>query len=124
MKIAATYEDGRIFQHFGQSPSFKIYTIDNGTVSESDIVVPEQDMHCAMGGWLAQNGVEALICGGIGQGAINALDSVGVRVYNGVQGSADDAVQAFISGSISFDPHARCRDHEHSREGGCTHHNN
>jgi len=123
LKIAAAYEDGRIFQHFGQSPSFKVYTIENDAVVGTDLVIPERDMHCAMGGWLAQNGVEALICGGIGQGAINALASVGVQVYNGVQGNADDAVQAYLSGALSFDPNAQCHDHEHSHEGSCAHHN-
>ena len=123
MKIAVAYENGQVFQHFGQSPSFKIYSIEQGAVVGSSIVVPERDMHCAMGGWLAQNGVEALICGGIGQGAINALGSGGMQVCNGVQGDADNAVQAFISGSLSFDPHARCQEHEHSHEDGCAHRN-
>ena len=38
MKIAVTYDNGQIFQHFGHTKQFKIYEIDNGTIVNSEIV--------------------------------------------------------------------------------------
>ena len=122
MKVAVTYENGQIYQHFGHSPAFKVYTVEDGKVADTQTVVPGQDMHCALGGWLKENGVDTLICGGIGGGAINALTNAGIAMYPGCQGSADEAVNALIAGNLNYNPDTMCTEHEHSDN--CAHHNN
>ena len=79
MKIAIPYEDGEVYQHFGHSEKFKIYTVENGNVS-SEIVDTEGTGHGALAGFLKARGVDVLICGGIGGGAIAALAAAGIRV--------------------------------------------
>lgn len=122
MKIAVTYENGQVFQHFGHTEQFKIYEVEDGKVVCSQVVNTDGQGHGALGGFLAAQGVDVLICGGIGGGARNALDSVGITIYGGVSGDADAAVAAFLSDSLNFDPNARCshHDHDHHHEEGHT----
>ena len=115
MKIAATYENGNIFQHFGHTAQFKIYTVENGEIVSSEVVDTNGSGHGALAGFLENLGVNALICGGIGGGARFALQDADIEVYGGVSGDADDAVEAFVSGALSFDPNACC---SHHHEGG------
>ena len=89
MKIAVTYENGQVFQHFGHTEQFKVYDVQNGAVVSSQIVDTNGTGHGALAGFLKSLGVEALICGGIGGGARAALDEAGILLYPGVVGQAD-----------------------------------
>ena len=66
-----------------------------------------------------QNGVDTLICGGIGGGAQAALAEAGIKLYGGVSGDADAAVSALLSGNLGYDPNVHCdhHDHEHGEAG-------
>lgn len=116
MKIAVTYENGLIYQHFGHTAQFKLYDVRDGAVASSEVVDTNGSGHGALAGLLASLGAEVLICGGIGGGAQMALAAAGIRLYGGVSGSADDAVAAYIAGSLDYDPNARC-DHHDSHHG-------
>ncbi len=119
MKIAVTYENGNIFQHFGHTEQFKVYEVEGNEVVSSEVLNTNGSGHGALAGLLASNGVEVLICGGIGGGAKSALADAGIKLYGGVQGSADEAVKAFLSGNIAYDPDIKCEHHEHEHaEGG------
>lgn len=118
MKIAVTYENGLIYQHFGHTAQFKLYDVRDGAVASSEVVDTNGSGHGALAGLLASLGAEVLICGGIGAGAQMALAAAGIRLYGGVSGSADDAVAAYIAGSLDYDPNARCDHHDgHHGEG-------
>ena len=126
MKIAVTYENGQIFQHFGHTEQFKIYTVEHGKVVSSEVVDTNGSGHGALAGFLSAQNVYALICGGIGGGARMALDSAGIRLYGGVSGSCDEAVNALLANKLSFNPEARCDHHDHEHgDGGhnCGSHN-
>ena len=123
MRIAVTYENGEIFQHFGHTGQFKLYDVDNGRIVAEQIVDTNGNGHGALAGFLQAAQVDALICGGIGMGAQMALADVGIRFYAGVQGSADEAAKALATGTLAYDPDARCDHHEHHGEShGCGHH--
>ncbi|MBR6766484.1 MAG: DUF134 domain-containing protein [Clostridia bacterium] len=118
MKIAVTYEKGQIFQHFGHTGAFKIYDIEDSKVKNDMVVSTEGSGHSALATMLIALGVDTLICGGIGGGAQVALGRAGIRVFGGVQGSADAAVEAFLNDNLNYDPEARCTHHdEHHGEG-------
>ena len=118
MKIAITYENGQVFQHFGHTAAFKLFQIQDGKVLESQVVETNGSGHGALAGFLAELGVDALICGGIGGGARYALAEAGIAVYGGVSGDADEAAEAFASGILNYDPCARCSHHDsHHGEG-------
>lgn len=120
MKIGVTYEDGEVFQHFGHTSQFKIYETEDGKIVSSQVVDTNGSGHGALAGFLADHGVEVLICGGIGMGAKNALAEAGIRLYPGASGSADAQVEAFLAGTLSYDPDTRCSHHDHG-DGSCGH---
>ena len=121
MRIAVTYENGEIFQHFGHSEQFKLYDAENGKITGEQVVDTNGSGHGALAGFLQAAKVDALICGGIGMGAQMALADAGIRLYAGVQGSADAAAQALASGTLEYDPDARCDHHGEHHDGGCGH---
>ncbi len=126
MKIAVTYDQGMVFQHFGHTEEFKIYEIENDEIIAETIVSTNGAGHCALANFLANSGVDALICGGIGGGAINALTNAGIEIFPGVMGEADFVVNEFIAGILAFNPNTKCNHHEEHEghechSGGCDH---
>lgn len=121
MRIAAAYEAGNVFQHFGHTEQFKIYDIQDGQIVREQTVDTNGSGHGALAGFLKELDVDALICGGIGAGAQNALADAGIRLYGGVSGSADEAVKSLLAGNLAYDPNVRCSHHEegHGKEHHC-----
>lgn len=118
MKLAVTYENGTVFQHFGHTEQFKIYEIENNEVVDTKVVDTTGSGHGALAGLLGNLQVETLICGGIGAGAQNALEEAGIQFYGGVTGDADEAVKALLAGNLSFNPNVHCNHHGHNHEHG------
>ncbi len=116
MKIAVTYENGDVFQHFGHTQQFKVYEVRDGKVADMRIVSAEGSGHGALAGMLAGLGVDTLICGGIGGGAQAALAEMGIRFFGGVSGNADEAVNALLAGNLVFERDIRCDHHDHHGE--------
>lgn len=100
MKIAVTYENGQVFQHFGHTQQFKLYEVENGELVSSRVVDTNGSGHGALAGFLRECGAEVLICGGIGGGARNALAQAGIQLYPGVSGDADAQMAALLAGSL------------------------
>ena len=122
MRIAVTYENGEVFQHFGHTGQFKLFDVTDGAITKSQIVDTNGAGHGALAGFLKEANVDALICGGIGPGAQNALAEAGITLYAGVQGSADEAAEALANGTLSYVEEATCDHHEHHGEGHDCHH--
>ena len=120
MRIAVPYDNGSVFQHFGKTAKFKLYDVEDGTITGRYVVDTNGSGHGALAGFLSGLGVDELICGGIGAGAQNALTSAGIRFYAGVEGPADAAAEALVKGELEFDPDAQCDHHEH-HDGDCGH---
>lgn len=118
MKIAVTYEDGQIFQHFGHTEKFKIYEIKEGKIENTQVVDTNGSGHGALASFLMKNGVDTLICGGIGGGAQTALSEAGIKLYGGVCGNADDAVKALLDGNLGYNPNVHCGHHNHEHGDG------
>ena len=94
MKIAVTYENGMIFPHFGHTEQFKVYDTADGKITGTQIVSTNGNGHGALAGFLSSLEAEVLICGG-------------------VSGSADEAVNALLAGTLEFDPDVHCGHHGH-----------
>ena len=119
MKLAVTYENGEVFQHFGHTQQFKLYEIQDGAVVSSEVVDTAGSGHGALAGFLREHQADALICGGIGGGAQNALAEAGIALYAGVTGSADAAAQAFAGGTLQYVADAQCSHHGEHHGGNC-----
>ena len=121
MKIAVTYENGQVFQHFGRTEAFKIYTVVDGAVVSSEIFSSNGTGHEALAGLLAENGIDVIICGGMGAGAQEALQEAGIDIFAGAEGDADAAVASYLKGElvnsgVNCDHH---HEHEEGEAGGC-----
>ena len=111
MKIAVTYAQGMIYQHFGHTAAFKLYEVENGSVISSKVVDTNGSGHGALAGLLSALEVDTLICGGIGGGAQMALANAGIKLYGGVSGDADEAVEALLSGTLQYHAAPSCSHH-------------
>ncbi len=118
MKIAVTYDNGQIFQHFGRTETFKVYECVDGQVVSTEVISSAGQGHGALAGVLAEAGVEVLICGGLGEGAQSALAQAGILVFSGAEGDADAAVESFLAGTLTSTG-ANCDHHEEEEEAGC-----
>lgn len=101
MKIAVTYDNGQVFGHFGHCENFKIYEIENSELVSCDVIPAGVSGHDAMAAFLSEQMVDLLICGGIGEGARSALGEAGIEIIDGVEGTADEAITAFLNGELT-----------------------
>ena len=122
MKIAVTCENNEVFQHFGHTPSFAVFTVEGGKVIAKEILDCGETGHGALAGLLTEGGVDLLICGGIGGGAQMALAEAGVKLIGGAAGNVDDVVAAFLKGELSVNPDFQCRHHDHDDSHKCGDH--
>ena len=113
MRIAVTYANEEIYQHFGHTEQFKVYDVESGAVVASQVIGTNGNGHGALAGLLSALNVDILICGGIGGGAQMALAQAGIKLYGGVSGNADAAVAAYIEGKLVYNPDVRCNHHDH-----------
>ena len=111
IRIAVTNENGQVFQHFGHSEQLKFYDVEKDQIIAAQIADTNGRGHRALVGFLVVNNADLLICGGIGGRAKAALTEAGIKLYNGVSGSADEAVKMLLSGALSCDSDLHCNHH-------------
>lgn len=127
MRIAVTYDNENIYGHFGHTEFFKIYEIQDNKIISTQVVSTNGEGHGALAGFLVNNKVDGLICGGIGPGALKALSFRGIKIYAGVEGSCDLAVNQLLNNKLEYSTAANCdhsgHDHSpHDHSGGCGSH--
>ena len=115
MKIAVTYDNGNVFQHFGKTENFKVYEVEDNKVVSSEVIGSNGTGHGALAGLLAEQGIDVLICGGIGGGAQTALAEAGIQLCSGAQGNTDEVVEAYLKGEL-VSTGVNC-DHHHHEDG-------
>ena len=120
MKIAVTYDNGNVFQHFGRTEFFKVYEVEDNKIVSSEVIGSNGTGHGALAGLLAGQSVDVLICGGIGGGAQSALAEAGVELCAGAQGNVDEVVEAYLKGEL-VSSGANC-DHHHGEGHSCGDH--
>lgn len=127
-RIAVTYEDGMVGQHFGHTEEFKLYDVEEGKIVNDQIISTNGEGHGMLAGVLKEAQTDLLICGGIGAGARMALEEAGIGLIPGTQGTADEVVNAYLNDTLKYDPDETCHHHDHEEnhdchhEEGCEHH--
>lgn len=122
MKIAVTYENGNVFQHFGHSERFKVYDVEEDEIKITTLINTNGSGHGALADILKKCGVDTLICGGIGAGAKRALAEANITLYGGVCGSADQAVADLLANKLNYNPDVECSHHGEHHHGSCGEH--
>ena len=115
MKIAIPVKSENIYQHFGMASEFKIYHVENNQLIGTETVNATGRGHGVMLDLLVTHNVNCVICGGIGDGAIRALEQNGIQLFAGITGAADDAVSALLAGTLQSDMQAACSKHQHAQ---------
>ena len=112
MIIAVTYDNGNVFQHFGKTEAFKLFEVEDGKILSSQVISSNGAGHGALAGVLSDHKVNLLICGGLGNGALNALNAQGIEVCSGASGDVDKAVADYIHGDL-VSQGSTCDHHDH-----------
>ena len=112
MKIAVTYDQGMVFQHFGKTETFKIYEVDDNQIVDERLMSNQGKGHGALVDLLKEAGVDVLICGGIGAGARNFLNKAGITLFAGAVGDCDRQVEAYLNGTLPKNEAVDCHEHE------------
>ena len=114
MRISVNYDNGQIFQHFGRTKLFKLYDVEDGKIINTKLLIGAAEGHGALSKQLKENHVDVAICGGLGTGMLNALETAGIEVCANVSGNADDAVNAYLNGTLKYSKEAHsCNGHHH-----------
>lgn len=100
MKIAIAVENGQICGHFGHSPSFSFYEVEDGKIVSSENIQSPGAGHGVLPDFIASNKAKAVIAGGMGAGAVNGCNARGIQVITGITGNPDDAALLFAKGQL------------------------
>ena len=104
MRVAIAYSGDGTVADFKDALEFKLYDIENSKVTFAQAIEVRKDWYMSVAEFLAEQQTDAVICKGIGRGAVSSFREGRIKVYAGVEGNADDALASFIKGSLSFDP--------------------
>jgi predicted Fe-Mo cluster-binding NifX family protein len=122
MKITLPVKgNNTIDEHFGHCDFFSIYSIsEKNEIEDVQTIKSPQGCGCKsnIASVLSQEGVTLMLAGGIGAGAINAMNSAGIEVIRGCSGNAAEIVKLYVSGMVK-DSGENCHAHEHPHE--CKH---
>ncbi len=117
MKIAVACEEKEIFGHFGHCKNFMIFQEENGKItSESSIDNPGHKPGF-LPNFLADQGVNVIIAGGMGGGAVDIFNERDIEVVVGAQGDARTATEAYLRGELQSTGSV-CHDHAYESECG------
>ncbi len=122
MVIAVTHENGNVGKHFGHAKEFKLYEIENKEIVDQAVVSNYgEGGHEAACMLMDDYNVAVVICDNIGQSAVDGLQELSISVIPSVEGTCDDAVEAFLNGSLIIQVQggcASCAAHD-GQAGGC-----
>lgn len=116
-RIAIPTNEGKLWQHFGKAPQVTIFNVEDGRIIDQQMLQAPEHEHGAMPRFLAEQGCTDVLCGGLGQGAVNLLNQLGIRIHAGAPELPVEQVLAmFLNGTIVYgDPscHHHCEGHRH-----------
>lgn len=118
MRIAVAYQNEEVFGHFGKTEQFKLYDVEDNRVVSTIVIDTNCQGHEALADVLANEKIDVVICGGIGQGARDALAAKGIQVCAGAEGKADAAVGNYLDGILTGSAET-CAHHHEEGEGCC-----
>lgn len=117
MKIATACMGKTISQHFGHCENFGLYEAENNKIVSETYIPNPGHRPGFLPNFLGDKGVEVIIVGGIGGGAIEIFNERGITVITGAQGDAHAAVESYLAGTL-VSTNSECHEHQHADECG------
>jgi predicted Fe-Mo cluster-binding NifX family protein len=125
MKIALPSRGSFIDDHFGHCESFTVFTINENDEIESRETIPsENGCGCKSGiaGVLKEKGVEIMLAGNMGDGAVNVLERHDIAVFRGCRGDVTEVTRAFLRGELNDSGESCSHHHGEGEHGHQCHH--
>lgn len=117
MRIAVAGERGMVSQHFGHCEGFVIFDTENKMITRVTSIPNPGHRPGFLPVFLHEKGVQVIISGGMGGGAIEIFNEKGIEVITGASGSAEKAVQSYLGGTLQSTGSV-CHEHQHHDECG------
>ena len=111
-----------VFQHFGKCPAFLLVDIEDGIIVKKELLSANGSGHGALVTLIQEAGVDVLVCGGIGQGARDALAKAHIALIGGASGNVDEIVEQLKKGTLQDDPNGKCNHHHEEGNHDCGNH--
>ncbi|SDP42330.1 DNA-binding transcriptional regulator, MerR family [Eubacterium maltosivorans] len=102
IRIAVPYDNGNIFPAFGAVQNFKLYDVENQKIVSEKIIDNGGAAHWHLVHYLAEQGVTVVLCENIGSNGYNTFMKNKIEIYCGIHGNADEAVKAFLEGTLDL----------------------
>lgn len=118
MKIAVASEKDMVTQHFGHCENFNIFEVENDKIIRQESFANPGHRPGFLPNYLHEKGVNVIISGGMGGGAIDLFNQHGIEVITGASGSAEEAVKCYLQGKLKSSGSV-C--HQHMHHGQCGH---
>ncbi|MDD4681300.1 MAG: NifB/NifX family molybdenum-iron cluster-binding protein [Clostridia bacterium] len=115
MKIAVASENGMVTEHFGHCESFSIFDAENNQIVKSESIPNPGHKPGFLPNFLNDMGVNVIISGGMGGGAIEIFNEKGIEVIIGTKGTAKAAAELYLQGKLKSTGSV-CHDHQHHDE--------
>lgn len=116
MKIAAAAMGKTVARHFGHCENFILFDTENGAITKEESIPNPGHRPGFLPNFLGDLGVEVIIAGGMGGGAVDIFNERNIEVIVGVEGDAKAAVEEYLKGNL-VSTGSICHEHEH--EGNC-----
>ncbi|MDD3213559.1 MAG: NifB/NifX family molybdenum-iron cluster-binding protein [Eubacteriales bacterium] len=117
MKIAVACMGTQVAQHFGHCENFRIFTSENRAIATETNIANPGHKPGFLPNFLGDLGVEVIIAGGMGGGAVDIFNERNIEVIVGAEGNARDAVTAYLNGELKSTGSV-CHEHSHADECG------
>jgi len=117
MKIAVASEKNQVTQHFGHCINFNIFEEENGCIKEEISIDNPGHRPGFLPNYLNDLGVNVIISGGMGGGAVDIFNQHNIEVIVGASGDARQAADAYLRGDLESTGSV-CHEHEHADECG------
>jgi len=118
MKVAVATQNNMVAGHFGKCEEYTIYEIEDSKIVNKQTLNTKDHGHSMLPPYLKENGVNVVICGGMGKGAYDALVARDMKVYVGPQGDIDEVIALLLRGKLET-KEAGCSHHEHEEGHQC-----
>lgn len=115
MKFAIACEGNEVAQHFGHCEQFAIYRAENGKIVSVERVANPGHRPGFLPVFLHGLGIEAIVSGGMGGGAVEIFNEKGIDVYTGASGSVDETAAKLANGTLESTGSV-CHEHAHADE--------
>jgi len=115
IKIAVASENEIVTEHFGHCVNFNIFEAENDQIIKSESIPNPGHKPGFLPNYLNDMGVNVVISGGMGGGAIDIFNEKGIEVIVGATGNAKATAEAYLQGSLKSTGSV-CHEHQHHDE--------